>query len=131
MKYITKKWKGKIYSLWVEKKKDTLWIHYKGQTWSWSFRKTKNKEEIPSLRDKIFSPMPGKIQLIPFKEGDTVKKGDTLLVMSAMKMEYTFKAEDVGKIKKIHCNKNDMIKENELLLEIDYKKPVKKNSAKS
>lgn len=122
MKYVTKKWKDKFYSFWIERKKDTLWIHYKGQTWSWPFRKTKNKEEIPSLKNKLFSPMPGKIQLISFKEGDAVRKGDTLLVMFAMKMEYTFKAKGAGKIKKIYCNKNDIIKENELLLEIDYNK---------
>ena len=64
--------------------------------------------------------MPGKIQEIPFKKGNLIKEGQTLLIMSAMKMEYAFKAESKGKIKKVHCRESDTVEENKLLLEVDY-----------
>ncbi|PIK15930.1 acetyl-CoA carboxylase biotin carboxyl carrier protein subunit [Halobacteriovorax sp. JY17] len=48
------------------------------------------------------SPMPGKILQVLVKVGDSVKEGDSLIVMEAMKMEHTIKANSDGKISAIH-----------------------------
>ncbi len=37
--------------------------------------------------EQVASPMPGNILAVNVKEGDTVKKGDVLMVLEAMKME--------------------------------------------
>ncbi|WP_417336446.1 biotin/lipoyl-containing protein [Halobacteriovorax marinus] len=48
------------------------------------------------------SPMPGKILKVLVSVGDSVKEGDSLIVMEAMKMEHTIKANSDGVISAIH-----------------------------
>mgnify|MGYP002132449512 CR=1 FL=1 len=55
-----------------------------------SFVKSKKRSATP---DKITAPMPGKITKVFVKTGQSVKKGDPLVVMEAMKMEYTLKSD--------------------------------------
>jgi biotin carboxyl carrier protein len=50
---------------------------------------------------RIRSQMPGKIVRIQIKEGDTVQKGDALLVMEAMKMENEIRAAQTGVVKAV------------------------------
>ena len=76
-------------------------------------RSKKNKVE-----DKMTSPMPGKIISILFKKGDLVKKGDSLLILEAMKMEHTIKANKDGVIKEIVYKKNDLVEGNIELISI-------------
>lgn len=59
--------------------------------------------------EKVVAPMPGKILKINVSEGDTIKEGDTLLILEAMKMENEIFAETSGKIKKINVSVNDMV----------------------
>ena len=125
MKFIIKKWKNQLYGFWLKKEKNTLWLHYKGQTYTWSpteFQKTK-PQEVRKLKEQIFSPLPGKIQEVPVKQGANINKDKTLLVLSAMKMEYSFKAEADGRIKAIHVKQGDTVQKGALLMEISYKTP--------
>lgn len=123
MKFLLKKWKNHLFGLWVKKEEDQLWLHYKGESYVWSPKKRKVKEEASSLslkKAKIFSPFPAKVTALPVKSGSQVKKGDTLIVLSAMKMEYRFQAEASGYVKTIHTKKGDAVKKGERLLEMNY-----------
>lgn len=51
--------------------------------------------------DKIVAPMPGKISKVFVSVGQKVKKGDSLIVMEAMKMEYTLKSDLDTTVEKI------------------------------
>ena len=53
----------------------------------------------------INSPLPGVILDLRVKVGDTVKKGDTLLILEAMKMENNIQAPSDGKVAKVSINK--------------------------
>ena len=50
---------------------------------------------------RVRSQMPGKIVRIEVKEGDSVQKGDALLVMEAMKMENEIRALHAGVIQTV------------------------------
>jgi biotin carboxyl carrier protein len=65
----------------------------------------------------IKAPMPGMVLNIVVKEGDTVKKGDALLVLEAMKMENILKSPSDGIIKKIAVNKGVAVEKNQLLIQ--------------
>ena len=67
----------------------------------------------------ISSPMPGKVVKILVSEGDIVKQGDTVLTISAMKMESEYKSQKDGMIKTIHVNEGDVIDANQILIEIE------------
>ena len=62
------------------------------------------------------APMPGLVVDVRVKEGDTVKKGDALVVLQAMKMENILKSPSDVVVKKIHVKKEDVIEKNQILI---------------
>jgi len=67
----------------------------------------------------IKSPLPGVVINIFVKEGDTVKMGQKLLVLEAMKMENNIEADKEGKIVSIKKAKGDSVMEGDVLIVIE------------
>lgn len=67
----------------------------------------------------IKSPLPGVILDIKVKEGDAVKRGQTLLILEAMKMENDIKADRDGVVKSIPVSKGESILEGTDLIIIE------------
>jgi len=67
---------------------------------------------------EIKAPLTGTISDIFVKEGDTIKQGDKLLILSAMKMENEIVSPCDSKIKKILVKKNQKVREGELLISL-------------
>lgn len=67
----------------------------------------------------IISPMPGKVVKIPVKVGDAVLKGETVIIIAAMKMESEYKAMKDGVVSEIFVEENDTIDGNQALVKID------------
>lgn len=65
---------------------------------------------------QIKAPMPGLVLNVLVAEGDEVKKGDSLLVLEAMKMENMIKSPTDGTIKKIAIKQGDKVEKNEMLI---------------
>ena len=80
-----------------------------------AFKKTKAVSKSP---DRILAPMPGKITKVFVSENQTVKKGDALLVMEAMKMEYTLKADVTATVEKIFSKVSDQVTLGYLLVQL-------------
>lgn len=57
----------------------------------------------------MLSPMPGKILQVLVKVGDSVVKGDSLIVMEAMKMEHTIKSSEAGVISAVHFSEGQLV----------------------
>ncbi|MDA3816757.1 MAG: biotin/lipoyl-binding protein [Prolixibacteraceae bacterium] len=69
----------------------------------------------------ISSPMPGKIVRIDVEKQQEVKKGQTLIVVSAMKMESEYKSPVDGIIHRINVSQGDNINGGEPLIEVEPK----------
>ena len=65
------------------------------------------------------APMPGLIVDIKVQVGDTVKKGDTILILEAMKMENILKASGDGKIKAIKIVAKQNVEKNQVMIEFE------------
>ena len=65
------------------------------------------------------APMPGLIVDIKVKVGDTVKKGDTILILEAMKMENVLKATGEGTIKTIKILPKQNVEKNQIMIEFE------------
>lgn len=65
------------------------------------------------------SPMPGKVFKILVKDGQMVKKGETLMIIEAMKMEHSIKADQEAKIKKVLFKEGDMVQGGVSLIEFE------------
>jgi len=65
------------------------------------------------------APMPGVIEKVYVQDGDTVKAGDPLVVMIAMKMEYVIKAPKSGQISKILHHVGDFVAKETALVKFE------------
>ncbi|MDR0889869.1 MAG: biotin/lipoyl-binding protein [Oscillospiraceae bacterium] len=66
----------------------------------------------------VKSPMPGTILDVKVREGQSVKKGDTLFILEAMKMENEIPAPVDGKIAGLRARKGDSVETNALFCTI-------------
>jgi biotin carboxyl carrier protein len=81
--------------------------------------KALNKGTIDDGENIIVSPMPGKVVSIPVNVGNKVKKGDTVIVISAMKMESEYKSPFDGIVSNIYVKNDQTIDGNQKLVEIE------------
>jgi biotin carboxyl carrier protein len=67
----------------------------------------------------IKAPMPGTILSIDIKDGDSVNKGETILILEAMKMENVIKSPGDGVIKFVSVSVGDNVEKNQLLISLE------------
>ena len=87
----------------------------------------KSLKEVTAARAKadgskpgeVGAPIPGAITMIHVKEGQSVAKGDRLLIMEAMKMQTTVYAPIAGTVKKLVANARDNVEARDLLIVIE------------
>ena len=105
----------------AERVNGQLWVHYRGRILSKDTPEARGSREQKKLSkpDRIEAPMPGKILKVQATKGAFVKAGDVLVIMEAMKMEYSLKAEVKGKVKAVHAQVGDQVSQGKCLLELD------------
>lgn len=69
----------------------------------------------PAGGEKITSPMPGNILSVNVSAGDTVKKGQILMILEAMKMENEIMSPIDGTIVSVHTAKGATVESGALL----------------
>lgn len=92
--------------------KGTLWVHHNGRVFTMDAatgKKSRKKAGAGGSSDNVIAPMPGKITKILLSPGSSVNSGQAVLVMEAMKMEYTLKAEIAGTIESLNCTVGDQV----------------------
>jgi len=67
---------------------------------------------------RVFAPMPGKVVRLLVKPQSTVKAGQGLLVVEAMKMQNEIKSPKEGKVEKVNVNEGQAVNVGEILLTI-------------
>jgi biotin carboxyl carrier protein len=70
-----------------------------------------------SKLNHIKAPMPGLIIDLKVKAGDTIKAGDALLILEAMKMENILKSPGDGIVKSVKVKKGDTVEKSQVLVE--------------
>lgn len=70
----------------------------------------------PKGTGSIKSPLPGVILDVFVKEGETVKMGQKLLMLEAMKMENNIEADKAGKVLQILKGRGDSVMEGDVLI---------------
>ncbi|MBN8577835.1 MAG: biotin/lipoyl-binding protein [Cyclobacteriaceae bacterium] len=65
----------------------------------------------------VKAPMPGLIVDLKIQTGDSVKQGDALLILEAMKMENILKSPGAGTVKNLKVKKGDSVEKGQVLIE--------------
>jgi len=67
----------------------------------------------------LVTPMPGLVRSVNIEEGEAVMKGQTLLVLEAMKMEIRIQAPRDGLVKKLLVKQGQTVEREQVLIEIE------------
>ena len=103
----------------VTRKKDDLVVH---GPWGDALLKILPRFTLPGSELQaggLVAPMPGKVIDLKVKVGSKVKKGDTLVILEAMKMEHQVKAIEDGKVTQVLIKKDDQLENGALLMIVD------------
>lgn len=100
-----------------------IWYKLDGQVYSYAITElsqssTRSNHKLAKSADRIIAPMPGKITKIFIGEAQQVKKGDALVVMEAMKMEYTLKSDIDATVEKVFVTVNEQVSLGHLLVQL-------------
>ncbi len=68
---------------------------------------------------RVLAPIPGRVASLSVKPGDTVTRGQVLLVLEAMKMELPLTAARDGTVSAVRCAPGDMVDEGVELVEFE------------
>jgi acetyl/propionyl-CoA carboxylase alpha subunit len=104
-------------TLWVAATPDMRWVFVDGHVYEVS-------EPRPKVRRRaghdasLSAPMPATVRRIVVGVGDTVKAGDVVIVLEAMKMELPIRAAEPGTVRAIHCVEGELVQPAVPLLEV-------------
>jgi biotin carboxyl carrier protein len=85
-------------------------------------RKLRESSGGPAVHSGEFnlkSPMPGLIVAVPVVEGQTVVKGQDLVILESMKMQNELKAPRDGTIGRVRVRAGDSVEQNQVLITLD------------
>jgi len=74
-----------------------------------------------AVQRAVHSPMPGKVVKLMVEEGATVRAGDALVVLEAMKMEHTLNATADAVVTAVHTQEGEQVPQRQLLLSLEPK----------
>ena len=80
------------------------------------YNQKRKSKEGDGTTDIIKSPMPGKVVKVLVKKGEQVEKGQTVVILSAMKMESEYKAGCNGVVSKVAVKEGDTVDGNQLMV---------------
>lgn len=109
---------GKLYKVELEKEVEAPKVVKRSKVVATAKESEAPKAAGSANTTPINAPLPGIIFSMKVKEGDKVSKGDTLLILEAMKMENNIAAEVDGVVASIKVKEGDSVLQNETLVEI-------------
>ena len=74
---------------------------------------------VPAGAEKVTSPMPGTVLAVKVAAGQSVKKGETVILLEAMKMENEIPAPCDGVVASVVVNKGASVQAGDLLLTLN------------
>lgn len=107
---------GKWVNVGFFSKQDHLDVFFAGEKWALSFHDPLRRiSDSGASFDQIAAPMPGAITHVQIQAGDRVSQGDTVIVMEAMKMEHTLRAERDGVIASVTVETGNQVEAGAIL----------------
>ncbi len=112
---------GKRVTAYISSDNAKHWVTVNGQTFvlSKSSGARKGGHGHHHAAGELTAPMPGQVRAVNVNEGESVTKGQTLLVLEAMKMEIRVQAPRNGIVKKLFVEQGQTVEREQRLIEIE------------
>jgi biotin carboxyl carrier protein len=97
---------------------DKRWVFLDGDVYEFEVQRV-GRRKATAHHSSLTAPMPATVTRINVTVGATVSKGDTLLVLEAMKMELPVRAPSGGIVSVIACREGELVQPGVALIELD------------
>ena len=77
------------------------------------------RPRVPGAIQALTSPMPATVVKVLAVPGQTVRSGDTLVIVEAMKMELPVRAPSDAIVKAVRCRERDVVQADQTLIELE------------
>ena len=102
---------------WVVSAGDIRWVYYDGCVYELEQQRD-GRRRTSRHQGSLSAPMPATVRQIRVGVGDAVRRGDTLIVLEAMKMELPVRANADGIVSAIHCAEGELVQPGLPLIEL-------------
>jgi biotin carboxyl carrier protein len=109
----------RIRTAWTAAAGDIRWVFLDGEVFEFELQAAGRRRGAGAVPGLLSAPMPASVVRVERQPGDTVKRGDTLIVLEAMKMELPVRAPADGTVKAVHCKAGDLVQPGVPLIEIE------------
>ena len=98
----------------------TTWIFHDGVVYEIADeRERSGRARSAHVHGAVTAPMPATVIAVNVAPGQDVKRGDTLIVLEAMKMELPVRAPGDGRVAAVHCRPGDLVQPDVSLIDFE------------
>jgi biotin carboxyl carrier protein len=98
---------------------DTRWVFLDGETYEFRVERFARQRGGGAHHGSLTAPMPATVIGVNVAPGDRVRRGDTLIVLEAMKMELPVRAPSDARVVAVHCREGQLVQPGVSLLDIE------------
>ena len=103
---------------WAVAEGDSRWVFLDGEVHVFEVIR-QGRKRAGTHHATLTAPMPATVIRINAPAGTVVKRGETLLVLEAMKMELPIRATEDGTVKMVNCRVGDLVQAGVSLIELE------------
>ncbi len=105
---------------WVAIAGDQRWVFLGGNVYELETQTAgRRRGRAASGHSSLSAPMPATVIRVEVSPGAHVRRGDTLVILEAMKMELPIRADSDGTVTSVACKPGDLVQPGVALVEID------------
>jgi acetyl/propionyl-CoA carboxylase alpha subunit len=104
---------------WVSGTGETRWVFLDGEVFELEVQREGRRRASADARGALSAPMPATVIRVDAAPGDRVRKGESLIILEAMKMELPVRAPADGTVIAVLCKAGDLVKAGAPLVELE------------
>jgi biotin carboxyl carrier protein len=113
---------GRTETVYVAGPADDRWVFWNGRVFRGDFRDTDQAPRAAHARagskHSLAAPMPATVLKVYVHAGNTVKKGDIVVLLEAMKMELPIRAPGDAVVAAVHCREGELVQADAPLVDL-------------
>ena len=118
---ITFQFRGKIITAHVARDGESRWVSIQGRAYRLERISQDSRERRTASHagdDTIIAAMPGQVRAVLVSVGEQVTRGQTLILLEAMKMEMRVSAPQDGTVLNVPVSEGEVVERGQLLIEL-------------
>jgi acetyl/propionyl-CoA carboxylase alpha subunit len=96
-----------------------IWVFHDGHVHEMAAGEGVDRRRGAHAQGSLTAPMPATVIEIKVAPGDTIKRGEVLVLLEAMKMELPVRAPGDGRVKAVHCRPGDLVQPETSLIDLE------------